>query len=107
MAAVLNQTIRLPVPAPYDARKVRSQFSMSLANLSQMHVFWRKAEQRISVRSTRRSIEDAYKPSRGRGGALPKEAIYVGTYTEPFPASAFITDLDDLLASLGIPRAPL
>ena len=84
---------------PYNARKVRSQFSMSLDNLESFHAFWVPAERRLTVRSARRSPEDAYKPSRGRGGAVPKEAIYVNTYSNPVSPDAFFGDLHDAIAS--------
>lgn len=86
--------------ATYDRARLRSQFSMSLANLDSFHAFWCPASQKLFARSAGRAVEDAYKPSRGRGGALPRTARYVGTYSNPCSPSTFLENLDDHLAKL-------
>lgn len=84
----------------YDRVQLRSQFSTSLANLDSFHAFWCPASGRMFARSAGRSVSDAYKPSRGRGGAVPKTAMHVGSYSNPCPSSTFLEDLDDLIAKL-------
>jgi hypothetical protein len=83
--------------APYEARAVRSQFSMSIANLVSFHAFWSLALKRLLARSSNRSIEDSRKAARG-SPALPPDAFHVGTYAQPITADAFFTDLNDALA---------
>lgn len=78
----------------YDSRAVRQQFVMSLANLDHLHIFWCPRRDRIYARSARRLWTEAYKPCRGRGGAVPPSAHYVGTYSKPFSADVFMGDLD-------------
>jgi hypothetical protein len=87
--------------APYDARAVRSWFSVCVANLQSFHVFWLPAARKLYARSTRRSVQDAFKPSRGRGGAVPQGAAYIGTYADPCTTEAFLGDLHDALADVG------
>jgi hypothetical protein len=85
--------------APYDSRAIRSWFSMSVANLQEFHAFWLAGK--LYARTARRTIEEAFQPSRGRGGAVPKGARYVGTYTAPFRPDGFFPDLHDALVSVG------
>jgi hypothetical protein len=83
--------------APYDASAVRSQFTMSIANLISLHAFWSPSLKRLLARSSNRSIEDSRKAARG-SPALPPDAFHVGTYAQPVDANAFFTDLNDALA---------
>lgn len=83
--------------APYDSREVRSKFSMYLANLAEFHAFWSAASKRLLARSSTRSPKDAFAPARG-SPALPKDAIHVGTYAQPFSPDAFLADLNDAIA---------
>lgn len=83
---------------PYDSRAVRSKFSMYLANLPSFHAFWSRTARNLFARSTTRSPADSFSPARG-SPALPPDAIYVGTYAQPFPTDAFLADLHDALAS--------
>lgn len=84
--------------APYDSRAVRSWFSMTMSNLQQAHLFWDPMGGKLYARTTRRSIEDAFIPSRGRGGAVPSGVLFVGTYTAPIDADSFFRDFHDVLA---------
>ncbi len=73
----------------YDRRAVRSQFTMSLANLGEFRVFWLPALRRIMARSV----------SCTRQFAIPAGAVLVGTYSHPFRADAFLDDLDCAIAT--------
>jgi hypothetical protein len=84
----------------YDQRTVRRQFVMSLANMDHLHIFWCPRRDRLYARSARRPWQEAYKPQRGRGGAVPPSARYVGTYTHPYKADEFLEDLDALITRL-------
>lgn len=84
--------------APYDAREIRSKFSMYLANLSHFHAYF--AAGHIFARSSVRPPAEAYTAARG-SPALPRAAIYVGTYQDPIKPDAFLADLNDALATLG------
>lgn len=84
----------------YDTRAVRQQFVMSLANLDHLHMFWCPRRDRLYARSARRPWTEAYKPQRGRGGAVPPSARYIGTYTHPFNAEQFLEDLDAVITRI-------
>lgn len=96
--------------SPYDARQVRSQFSMSVANLESFHAFWSMKEKRMYARSSACAPEDVRGAARGRP-ALPDDAIYVGTYSGSVIAQprwgrrvmksveAFFDDLNDAIAA--------
>lgn len=86
--------------APYDSRAIRSQFSMCLANLQAFHAFFGLTARRIFARSVSRPPEDSRAPARG-SPPVPPDAIYVGTYSDPFQPDAFIADLNDALAAAG------
>jgi hypothetical protein len=92
-----HQQFRRLYVQPYDSRAVRSWFAMSIANLQEFHAFWFAGKP--YARTARRSVEDAYKPCRARGGAVPKGARYVGTYTAPLRPDSFFPDLHDALVS--------
>lgn len=86
--------------SPYDARKVRSQFSMSLANLVTFHAFWSPSANRMFARSVSRGDPTkAYAPARG-SPALPIDAIFVRTYDDRATPNDFFEDLNDVLASV-------
>lgn len=83
----------------FEARQVRSQFSMSLANLSNFHVFFSRCQRRIFARSAKVPIESCAGAARGRP-ALPADAVYVGTYSDPVSPDDFFSDLHDAIADL-------
>lgn len=74
----------------YDRRAVRSQFTMSLANLGEFRVFWLPDLRRMVARSVACS----------RHFRIPEGAVPVGTYSSPFTADQFLDDLDCVLATL-------
>jgi hypothetical protein len=80
--------------APYDAKRCRSQFSMSLANLISFHAFWSPKLKRMFARSSNVDPSDCAAASRGRP-ALPADAIYIATYSEPATPEQFFEDLND------------
>lgn len=85
---------------PYDARRLRSQFTMSLANLGSFHLFFSRSLGRIFARNPTLDLDDCRTASRGRP-ALPPDAEYVNTYTEPVRTDALFDDLNDVLATEG------
>jgi hypothetical protein len=95
----LQQFLFTAAFTPEDAWKstVRSRFSMSLVNLSQLHAYFCAATRKFFARSTNRSPEQARAPTRG-SPAVPVDAIYIGTYSHPLRAEEFLGDLDDVLA---------
>lgn len=82
---------------PYDGRRLRSWFSMCVTNLQAFHVFWLNGKP--YARTARRSVADAFKPGRGRGGAVPQGATHIGTYTDPCTPDTFFSDLNDAIVS--------
>jgi hypothetical protein len=96
--------------APYDAKRVRSQFSMSVANLESFHAFWSDSAKKMYARGAAEPPERVRTAARGRP-ALPLDAEYVGTYSgrvvvPPWwnrqrllkSVDAFFEDLNDLIA---------
>lgn len=85
---------------PYDRAQVRSQFTMSCANLGAFRVYWMPARRRIVARSE----------SCTRQFAIPDGAILVGVYSSPCPPRTFFDDLDELIArdpaALALEEAP-
>lgn len=75
----------------YDRAKVRSQFCMSCANLGEFRVYWLPAHRTIMARSV--SIRRRF--------TVPDDAVLVGVYSAPCPASHFLEDLDDVIAKVG------
>lgn len=65
---------------PYDARRVRSQFAMSMANLENFHVFWSESQRKMYARTAKIAVQDCYKSARGRP-ALPPDAEWLETYS--------------------------
>lgn len=74
----------------YDRAAIRSQFSMTLANLGAFTAFWLGHPDRFVARSV----------SCTRRFRIPEGARRIGTYEAPFSPDAFLEDLDDLLARL-------
>ncbi len=72
----------------YDRAKVRSQFSMSCANLGEFRVYWLPAHRTIMCRSI--SIRRRF--------TVPEDAVLVGVYCAPCPAADFLEDLDNVIA---------
>ena len=68
----------------YDRQAVRSQFSMSLANLGEFRVFWLPRLRRIMCRSI----------SCTRHFAIPEGALEVGTFSGPCTSADFFEALD-------------
>jgi hypothetical protein len=88
--------------APYYHRKqIRDQFQQALVNLDAFHAFWCPERHRLFARTAKGDPNEAYKPTRGRGGAVPASAHYIGTYTYPFNADEFLGDLDALITRLN------
>ncbi len=84
---------------PYDARRCRSQFSMSVANLVSFHAFYSPTARRMYARSANVPPSSCAGASRGRP-ALPADAIFIGTYESPVSPAAFFEDLNDALANV-------
>lgn len=102
---------------PYDARRLRSQFSMTLNNLVSFHAFWGLTSRRLYARASNVRPEDCRTASRGRP-ALPADAVYVGQYSDAVimprqwhgpqltAYEKFLQDLHDVLAEHPhVPRA--
>lgn len=71
----------------YDRERVRSQFSMSLANLGEFTVYWLPEARRIMCRSV----------SCSRRFSVPDDAVRIGVYAEPCDVGSFFGDLDDAI----------
>lgn len=71
----------------YDRAAIRSQFSMSLANLGEFRVFWLPEHRRIMCRSV----------SCRRHFAIPDGALEVGTFANPCKSDAFFEALDEVI----------
>lgn len=74
----------------YYRAKMRSQFSMTIANLGAFRAFWIGNPERFLARSM----------SCTRQFRIPDGARLIGTYEQPFRPDAFLEDLDDVLAQL-------
>lgn len=72
----------------YNRPRVRSQFSMSCANLGEFRVYWLPEHRTIMARSI----------SCRRRFTVPDSAIMVGVYSAPCAAAQFLEDLDDVIA---------
>lgn len=99
-----HDQFRRQFQSPYDARRVRSQFSMSLAVLAVFHAFWCSASQRFFARSVTRAPNACYSAARG-SPAVPQGAVFVGTYSPPATPDVFLEDLNDVLACLATRRS--
>ena len=83
-------TFRRAFALIYDRRAVKSQFSMSCANLAEFRAYWTPGARKLVARSV----------SCQREFRIPADAILVGLYAHPFNADAFLADLDCVLANL-------
>lgn len=83
--------VQVKLSAPERAR-VRSQFTASLCTLGHLEVYWLARQTRLLVRSV----------TSQKRHAVPDDAEYVGTYSHPFGAEAFLGDLDALLTRLHV-----
>lgn len=82
-----ERTFRTHFAPLYDREKVRSQFTMSLANLGEFRVFWLPDLGRIMVRSV----------SCQRQFRVPDGALIVGTYSAPCKAEDFFEALEAVI----------
>ena len=80
----------------YDRRQVKSQFSMSCANLGEFSVYWLPSHRRIIARSC----------SCSRRFAIPPGAVHVGVYSHPFAAEDFLEDLDSTIVKAQEDQLP-
>jgi hypothetical protein len=67
---------------------LRQRFRMIIANLASAEIYWSRSRRGLVARAT----------SCVRRFALPKDARYIGTYSDPANANDFLDDLDDVLA---------
>lgn len=78
----------------YDRAAIRSQFSMSLANLGEFRVYWLPERRRITARSVCCT----------RHFAVPDGAQLVGTFAEPCKSDAFFEALDLVVRTTAEPE---
>lgn len=71
----------------YDREKIRSQFTMSLANLGEFRAFWLPDMAKIMVRSV----------SCQRQFRVPEGALLVGTWSAPCRVEDFFEALDAVI----------
>lgn len=71
----------------YDREKIRSQFTMSLANLGEFRAFWLPDMAKITVRSV----------SCQRQFRVPEGALLVGTWSAPCRVEDFFEALDAVI----------
>jgi len=72
---------------PRERETFRSRFASAVVHLIEFSAYWCPQSRKIVFRS---SVVK-------RRFYIPQEAVYVGTYREPFPARAFLSDLEALL----------
>lgn len=89
MGAPLTQAERL---------RLGNIFRASLFQRQELMLYWLPSERHIT---TRRTFEGTL-PRR----KVPANAIYIGSYRDPFPESGFLEDLDALLASIRAGEIP-
>jgi hypothetical protein len=75
---------------------MRQRFRMIIANLASAEIYWSRSRRGLIARAT----------SCVRRFALPKDARYIGTYSDPSNANDFLDDLDDVLAKANQPPPP-
>ena len=75
----------------YERREMKSQFSMSCANLGEFRAYWIGDPARFLARSV----------SCQRKFSIPARAIEIGLYVAPFDPEAFLADLDCVLAAIN------
>lgn len=71
----------------YPRERIRSQFSMSLANLSEFTAYWLPASKKLVCRSH----------NARRRFTLPPDAVRIDDYRYPCPPECFFDDLNSLL----------
>jgi hypothetical protein len=98
--AETRQSVRQRFLDPATARRLGSQFAMSLANLASFHVFWSPTLKRMFARSLSVPLTECAAAARGRP-ALPADAVHVGTYADPASPDQFFEDLNDAIATDG------
>jgi hypothetical protein len=83
-----------------ERERIRSQASMSIANLIECYFFWSSGTRRIYARTAPLDVAVAafFRSSRGRA-ALPSDAVLLGKYGTPCPARAVLDDLDALITA--------
>lgn len=77
---------------PDERETFRSRFSAAVVHLVEFSAYWCPRRRKIVFRS---SIVK-------RQFSIPPDVVYVGTYREPFPARAFLADLEALLVSTQV-----
>lgn len=92
-----HHLFRFTFRALYDRRQVKSQFSMSCANLGEFSVYWVPSHRRIIARSC----------SCSRRFTVPDGAVHVGVYSQPFSAEEFLEDLDAAISKVEEERDDL
>jgi hypothetical protein len=93
-----------------ERAQLLAQIAMSLCNIQAVRFWWSASTSRLYARTMRRPAEDAFKPTRGRGGAVPADSVLVGEYEHErvnsrgqvikTSATQVLSDLEDLLAGL-------
>jgi hypothetical protein len=78
-----------------ERRRLKRQFSMTLANKGHVEIYWTPSGKRIIARTV------AAADVGSRRTALPDDVHLVGTYAHPFNVNDFLGDLDDLLTKLA------
>lgn len=86
---VHHRTFRREFQPLYDRRAVKSQFSMSCANLAEFRAYWTPGARKMVARSV----------SCQREFRIPADAILIGLYAHPFNADQFLADLDCVIAT--------
>ncbi len=76
-----------------ERARIRSQVSMTLANLAAFKLFWLPSRRRILARSV----------SCTRHFRVPVDAVLVGTFERPIAAADILRDLEELLERLPEP----
>jgi hypothetical protein len=80
-----------PRPDRGPAARMRQRFRMILANVFSADIYWSPSRHGLISRAT----------SRTRKFEVPRDAVFVGTYSHPSNANDFLDDLDDVLAKLA------
>ena len=83
-------------PSALERRRFTRQFSMTLANLSHVEIWFLPSSRQITARAT----PPLLKRNHERKFALPRNARFVGEYAHPCKAADFLTDLDDTIAKI-------
>ena len=77
---------------PTERETFRSRFSAAVVHLVEFSAYWCPQRRKIVFRSVvvKRKFQ------------IPPDVVYVGTYREPFPARAFLSDLEALLVQTQV-----